>query len=382
MTGIVADSLTKTFGDLTAVEAVDLTVDDGEFLVLVGPSGCGKSTFLRLIAGLETPSDGELRLAGDLMNGVGPGDRDIAIVFQNYALYPHMSAERNMSFGAKSASGLTSTEIDERVETAAETLDIADLLDRRPGELSGGEKQRVAMGRALVRDPSVMLLDEPLSNLDAKLRDRMRAELVRLHRELDTTTVYVTHDQTEAMTLGDRIAVMNDGTLEQVAPPQELYDHPETSFVARFIGSPKMNLVSARIASGDAGYTAVAGDIEIPLGDVPAMRNHDGRRVELGVRPEDLSLAPDGSGDFGADVTMTEPLGSRTIVYATVDGTEIAVETDPRRELSVGDRVRVDADPNRLHLFDSDTGRALYHSAGEEASPEPTEAVPVTEPRQ
>jgi multiple sugar transport system ATP-binding protein len=366
MSSIELSNVTKRFGDLVAVRDVDLEVTDGEFLVLVGPSGCGKTTLLRMIAGLETPTSGDLRLDGTRVNGVEPADRDIAMVFQNYALYPHMTAERNMTFGARSSRSLSNEAVANRVEEVSEMLGIADLLDRKPGELSGGEKQRVAMGRALLRDPEVLLLDEPLSNLDAKLRDEMREELARLQNELETPTVYVTHDQTEAMTLGDRIAVLNDGGVQQIARPQDLYDHPETRFVAQFIGSPQMNVVPTEITDSGGTWYAQSEETRFELRDASGVADlvrHDD--LELGIRPEDIHLADRSAGSsepFDAEVTMLEPRGDAVLASATMGTSAIKFRTETRPEFTQGDRVRLRADLDRLHVFDAETGTSLYHS--------------------
>ena len=354
-TTVQLDGLTKEFASLRAVEDVSLEVTPGEFLVIVGPSGCGKSTTLRMIAGLEPVSDGDLFFDGDRVTDEDASERNVAMVFQNYALYPHMSARRNITFGM---SDFDDEEINERVMDAAEILDITDLLDRKPKELSGGERQRVALGRAICRDPDVFLMDEPLSNLDAKLRVQMRGELARLHDELGTTTVYVTHDQTEAMTLGDRVAVLNDGRLQQVDAPQRLYDLPQNRFVAEFIGDPAMNLLPVTIDDQTAGHDA----FEIPLPGYEA----GGGDALLGVRPEDIEITEAGETDrstFEAEVTVTEPLGDTLLLYCRAGGEEFKVQSGPRRALSPGDKVTLTCDPERLHVFDLDSGEAVYHSA-------------------
>jgi len=376
MTDIQLQNLQKRYGDVRAVKGIDLTVPDGEFLVVVGPSGCGKSTTLRMLAGLEDVSEGEIKLGGEAVTDRPPKDRSIAMVFQNYALYPHMTAAGNMKFGMRSVSDYSTEEIDRRVEDAAATLGIESLLDRKPKELSGGERQRVAIGRALVREPDVFLLDEPLSNLDAKLRVQMRAELLKLHRQLNTTTLYVTHDQTEAMTLGDRVAVLNEGRLQQVAPPQELYDFPENRFVAGFIGDPAMNVVPADLRrQRDACVVDHSGfTVSVPGGDDPVAALD--RPVEFGVRPEDVSLAANLTPDaetFEATVSVREPLGELLLLHCQVGEDELQVKVEPRSDIYPGDTVALGFDEQRFHLFDATSGTALYHSA---ASPE-TPAKPT-----
>ncbi|MFC6976151.1 ABC transporter ATP-binding protein [Halomicroarcula sp. GCM10025709] len=369
MTDIELTELQKEYDGVRAVKGIDLTVRDGEFLVVVGPSGCGKSTTLRLIAGLEDVTDGTIELGDRVVNDVAPKDRSIAMVFQNYALYPHMTAAQNMKFGMKSVSDFSGEEIDARVEEAAETLDIPELLDRKPEALSGGERQRVAIGRALVREPDVFLLDEPLSNLDAKLRVQMRAELLKLHRQLDTTTVYVTHDQTEAMTLGDRVAVLDDGRLQQVAAPQELYDYPVNRFVAGFIGEPAMNFLPVEVR-GEHPAVATHDAFTLPL---PSASGLDAARetdVVLGLRPEDAALAanrPDADPVCTATVTVTEPLGEQLLLHCTVGETEVQIKVEPRTEIRPGDTVELCVDEQRLHLFERASGEALYHSADAQA---------------
>jgi len=376
MTGIKLTNLKKEFGDVTAVNGVDLAVHEGEFLVLVGPSGCGKSTTLRLLAGLESATSGTVTINDSDVTDAEPGERDVAMVFQNYALYPHMTARRNMTFGLKTATDFSSTQVDERVAEAAETLDITDLLDRKPAALSGGEKQRVAIGRALVRDPEVFLMDEPLSNLDAKLRVQMRAELAQLHAKLQTTTLYVTHDQVEAMTLGDRVAVMDDGAIKQVAPPQELYDRPSTRFVAEFIGSPGMNTVGATLDRlGDRLVVSWADvGVELPADDVP--EETVGERVVFGVRPEDIHRDPDGP--LSLSVTVTEPLGDSLLVRGTTGGRELEVSLPPRAGVRAGDEISLAVDGDRLHLFDAETGAAVYHSMSSSAAQNPDATEPPT----
>jgi multiple sugar transport system ATP-binding protein len=375
MADIQLRDLTKRYtDDVLAVDGIDLRIHDGEFLVLVGPSGCGKSTTLRTIAGLEDATDGTIEIDDSVVNDLSPKNREIAMVFQNYALYPHMTAAENMSFGMRSVSDFSAEEIERRVADAAETLGIEELLERKPKELSGGERQRVAIGRALVREPQVFLLDEPLSNLDAKLRVQMRAELLKLHRQLETTTVYVTHDQTEAMTLGDRVAVLNDGQLQQVASPQELYDFPENRFVAEFIGEPAMNVLPVELRATGHGLTAAheGFTVELPGTTDRAALGADDRTVSFGVRPEDIALAsslPDGAATFTAEVTVTEPLGEQLLLHCRVGSAEIQVKVEPRSQVAVGESVTLGFDRERLHLFAADTGETLYHSARPKADP-------------
>jgi len=371
MASITLQQLVKQYDDVTAVDGIDLEVRDGEFLVLVGPSGCGKSTTLRMIAGLEDITDGTLQIGSAVVNEVPPEDRNVAMVFQNYALYPHMTAARNMKFGMKSVSEFSDAEIDDRVREAAETLGISGLLDRKPKELSGGERQRVAIGRALVREPTVFLLDEPLSNLDAKLRVQMRAELLKLHDELATTTVYVTHDQTEAMTLGDRVAVMDDGEVQQVDPPQRLYDYPENKFVAGFIGEPAMNTFAVRVDRREGGYVADQGGFSVTLPEGEGLPRAEATEVELGVRPEDISLAAnvlDRRETFRATVTVREPLGELLLLHCQAGQEEFRVKVQPRTDLQPGDTVEIGFNPERLHLFEGDSGEAIYHSASQPVS--------------
>ncbi|NGM70556.1 ABC transporter ATP-binding protein [Natronolimnobius sp. AArcel1] len=363
MTDITLDNITKRFEDVTAVDSLDLEIDDGEFLVLVGPSGCGKSTTLRMLAGLESVTDGDILANSEPITDLVPKNRNVAMVFQNYALYPHMSAKRNMTFGMKSAGSYTDEEIEDLVTEAAAILDIEDLLERKPKALSGGERQRVAIGRALVRDPDYLLMDEPLSNLDAKLRIQMRAELSELHDELETTTIYVTHDQTEAMTLGDRVAVMNAGELQQVAHPQELYDYPANRFVAEFIGSPAMNTLPVEIRKDGDGYVATGTDVDVQLPQADGLADFEGDRLLLGVRPEDLHEdAADADTSIQAEVTVTEPLGDTTLIHGEVAGTMAKFKVSARSSLRQGDIVEFGADLDRLHLFDDETGTTIYHS--------------------
>ncbi|MFB6174122.1 MAG: ABC transporter ATP-binding protein [Halobacteriales archaeon] len=346
------EAVGKQFGDLTAVEDLDLTIEDGEFVTLVGPSGCGKTTTLRMIAGLESPTSGRIFFGDRDVTDLSPQQRDIAFVFQAYALYPHMTARRNMAFALEG--DLSQSEIDARVEETAEMLGISEQLDQQPGELSGGQKQRVALGRSIVRDPDVFLLDEPLSNLDAKLRVQMRAELQTLHQELETTMIYVTHDQEEAMTMSDRIAIMNDGRLQQVAPPNESYNQPANRFVAGFIGSPAMNFLDARL-DGDA--------VDAGILRFPSPADIEGEVGQLGVRPEDLSIAYDPSeGHAAATVRVFEQLGSTNVVYLRIGNRDddIVAEIDAAQQVEPGEEVGLVLDEERVHLFDT-RGDAVYN---------------------
>ncbi len=388
MAEITLDGVTKVFPDgQEAVKQMDLEIGDGEFMILVGPSGCGKSTALRMIAGLEDITDGELKIGGEVVNDRAPKDRDIAMVFQNYALYPHMTVRENMGFALKLA-GVDSGEIGRKVEDAAETLDLTQHLDRRPANLSGGQRQRVAMGRAIVRDPKAFLMDEPLSNLDAKLRVQMRTEVARLQSRLETTTVYVTHDQVEAMTLGERVAVMRAGELQQVGPPAELYDEPRNLFVAGFIGSPAMNFMPAELHDGK---------VKLPIGDVDAPEgvraNGDGR-VVAGLRPEafeDAEIVGDLKQERGvvveAEIDLVESLGSDLYAYFHVESEgveseqladlaeesigetgaaslregeeQIVARLDPASRIKRRDHAQLWADTSKLHLFDPESGDRL-----------------------
>ena len=378
MTEITLNNVTKQFEDVTAVDSIDLTINDGEFLILVGPSGCGKSTTLRMLSGLENVTDGEIYADGTEITYVEPKDRNVAMVFQNYALYPHMTAKRNMSFGMKSAGDYTDEEIEERVAEAAAILDIEDLLERKPKALSGGERQRVAIGRALVRDPDYLLMDEPLSNLDAKLRIQMRAELSQLHDDLETTTIYVTHDQTEAMTLGDRVAVMDGGQIQQVAEPQMLYDYPANQFVAEFIGSPAMNTLPVTISSNGEDYvaTSASGQLRVALPDAPDLADLEGTEMLLGVRPEDLSEGTSSNDNrVEASVAVTEPLGDSMLLHGSVEDEILKFQIEARQQLTVGETLEFSMDRQRLHLFDPETGDARYHS---DQSVDASERVPST----
>ncbi|MFC6825137.1 ABC transporter ATP-binding protein [Halopelagius fulvigenes] len=365
------DDVTKRFGDdIVAVNDLSLEIRDGEFLVLVGPSGCGKSTTLRTIAGLETVSEGEIRIDGRDVTDVKPKDRDIAMVFQNYALYPQKTVSGNMRFGLEMTTDLGDEEITRRVEEAAELLDITELLDRRPRALSGGQQQRVALGRAIVRNPSVFLMDEPLSNLDAKLRTQMRTELQELHGELEATTVYVTHDQTEAMTMGDRIAVLESGQLQQVGTPMEMYYEPANEFVATFIGSPSMNTLDATFDGEHLqlpGYTyePTEAQREVLAADL------SGDSVTLGVRPEDVVLA-DEPGPRTAEFTasIVEPMGSENVLHLRHEMGEIVATVSGGQRVREGDRVRVSLPADHVHAFDGETGEAVFNrTRTEETAP-------------
>jgi len=343
----------KAFGSTPVIHGVDITINDGEFVVLVGPSGCGKSTLLRMIAGLENITGGEIRIGERVVNNVPPKERDIAMVFQNYALYPHMTVAANMAFSLK-LRGAPKSEIDERVEKAASILGLKPLLERFPRQLSGGQRQRVAMGRAIVRDPQVFLFDEPLSNLDAKLRVAMRTEIKELHQRLKTTTVYVTHDQIEAMTMADKIVVMHDGIVEQIGTPLDLYDKPGNQFVAGFIGSPAMNFLKGSVkVNGSASFHGPNG-VKLPLTSAPA--GSDGRPVVYGIRPEHFTLADDGA---DAEIVVVEPTGSETQVFAKLGGEEVVAVFRERHKFEPGDKVRLKPDPALVHLFDEATGKRL-----------------------
>ena len=351
MADVRLTGVTKSFGSTEVLKGVDLEIADGEFVVFVGPSGCGKSTLLRTIAGLEEATGGDIAIGGKVVNDLGPSDRGIAMVFQSYALYPHMNVYENMAFGLKLAK-LDKAEIDRRVRGAAETLNITDYLDRKPKALSGGQRQRVAIGRAIVREPQVFLFDEPLSNLDAALRVRMRYEFASLHERLKTTMVYVTHDQVEAMTLADRIVVLNGGVVEQVGKPMELYERPCNLFVAGFIGSPKMNLLPAEIVAVSArGATVRTAAGESVTVDVDASGAAPGDAVTLGMRPEHLSLS--GRGDsLTARVTFVETLGHATYAYLTAGETAVTVLLPGDARPAAGEALTLRVAPGQAHLFD------------------------------
>jgi multiple sugar transport system ATP-binding protein len=349
-------------GNVQAVKGIDLEIADQEFVVLVGPSGCGKSTTLRMIAGLEEISAGEIWIGGDVVNDVPPRDRDIAMVFQNYALYPHMSVFDNMAFGLKLRK-FPKAEIKRRVDDAARILDIEPLLQRKPKALSGGQRQRVAMGRAIVRNPKVFLFDEPLSNLDAKLRVQMRTEIKKVHQTIPTTTVYVTHDQVEAMTLADRVVVMNHGVIEQVGPPQELYHNPATRFVAGFIGSPAMNFLPCRVED-NAGSLAIRVNpttvLAVPPARIARYAPFKGKQMVLGLRPEHLfehhDVAKPGVIRLDAAVDVVEPMGMETLIHFFIDGTPVCARVDPATHAAPGEMLPLSADMNHMHLMEPEGG--------------------------
>jgi multiple sugar transport system ATP-binding protein len=399
--GIGLDDVGKVYADGTrAVSDLDLEVHDGEFMVLVGPSGCGKTTALRMVAGLEEISEGTIRIGDRVVNDLPARDRDIAMVFQNYALYPHMSVYDNMAFGLKLRK-VSKEEIDRRVQGAARILGLEDFLKRRPRALSGGQRQRVAMGRAIVREPQAFLMDEPLSNLDAKLRVQMRSEIAKIQRELGTTTIYVTHDQVEAMTMGDRVAVMRKGVLQQVEPPQVLYDHPLNLFVAGFIGSPSMNMVEGTLSKSDGGMFVDFGGFRLRIDDQalqarPAVSKFEGKKVVVGLRPENLedaSLVPGAPEDrrIQATVELREALGSQVVIHFTLDApivltedtkelahdvgaealedlttrareakSKFVAQLDPRTQVREGDKIDLIVDTARFHFFDPETGLGIY----------------------
>jgi multiple sugar transport system ATP-binding protein len=363
MAQVVLKNVNKLYGPVQAVRDVNLSIHDKEFVVLVGPSGCGKTTTLRMIAGLEAISSGDIAIDGQVVNELAPMDRDIAMVFQNYALYPHMSVFDNMAFGLKMRK-FDRREIARRVAAAADILGIGDLLKRKPRQLSGGQRQRVALGRAIVRHPRVFLFDEPLSNLDAKLRVQMRVELKKLHQRLGTTAVYVTHDQVEAMTLGDRVVVMKDGEVQQVGEPLELYNRPANKFVAGFIGSPAMNFATVTMVDGGGGLAARNSGMEIavPAPQAERLRGHVGRQLTLGIRPEDLRVA-DGAEPagltFSSRVEVVEQLGSEVLLDVRVGEDTMVAAVDPTVRVGPEDTLRLAVNPARLHFFDAQTEQAV-----------------------
>ena len=353
-TSVSLQKVIKRYGELQVVHGIDLEIEPGEFTVFVGPSGCGKSTLLRMIAGLEPISGGGLYLDGSRMNDVPASKRGIAMVFQSYALYPHMSVYKNLAFGLETA-GMKKQDIQPRVEKAAEVLQITQLLQRKPKQLSGGQRQRVAIGRAIVREPNIFLFDEPLSNLDAELRVQMRVEIARLHQRLGNTMIYVTHDQTEAMTMADKIVVLNGGKIEQVGAPLDLYNKPKNKFVAGFIGSPKMNFLDAKIVASDDGAAVIdlhGQTVRLPrrLGGI-----QPGETVTLGARPEHLNVSDRGVALGSAHVDLVEHLGGQTILYATLhDGQTLTVALEDQQAIRAGETVNIRIDPERCHLFGPD----------------------------
>ena len=370
MASLSLRNVTKKYPNgFVAVKDFNLEIADKEFIIFVGPSGCGKSTTLRMIAGLEDISSGELYIDGKLVNDVEPKDRDIAMVFQNYALYPHMSVYDNMAFGLKLRK-TPKDEIDKKVHDAAKILDLEHLLDRKPKALSGGQRQRVAMGRAIVRSPKVVLMDEPLSNLDAKLRGQMRVEISKLHQRLETTIIYVTHDQTEAMTLGTRIVVMKDGVVQQVDSPQNLYDKPCNKFVAGFIGAPQMNMIDAQVAKAGSDITLSFGGHTVAL---PAAKGkgleeggYIGKTVTLGIRPEDLHdeeafLEANPKSIFQAEIRVYEMLGSEVLLYFDIDDANFTAKVNPRTTARPGDSIKVAMDLDKVHIFDKETEKVIIN---------------------
>ncbi|GAB3669695.1 ABC transporter ATP-binding protein [Halopiger thermotolerans] len=366
MAEITIDDVTKRFGDngnsVVAVDDVSLEIDDGEFVVFVGPSGSGKSTLMRIVAGLETQTEGDVAIGDTVVNQLGPRARDIAMVFQNYALYPNMTVEENMSFGLKMSTDMSPSEIEASVTSTAETMGIANLLDKKPGELSGGQQQRVALGRAIVRDPNVFLMDEPLSNLDAKLRTEMRTEINRLQNDLGVTTLYVTHDQTEAMTMGDRLVVLNQGELQQVGTPLECFYRPANRFVAGFIGSPSMNFFGGTARGGTLQCDGFGYDLSDRMQE--SVGSHG--ELDLGIRPEDVELhdEPVDRNSFEVTVDVVEPMGSISYVYCRVEGQEhddtFVVEVDGQQPIAEGETLYAHVPPADAHLFDRATGETLH----------------------
>jgi multiple sugar transport system ATP-binding protein len=363
MAQVSLKNLGKRYGKVEIIHSIDLEVIDNEFLVLVGPSGCGKSTILRMVAGLEDISNGEIWIGDRIVNDLPPKERDIAMVFQNYALYPHMNVEQNISFGLK-LQKRPQHEIKEKIENAARILGLHDLLKRKPAELSGGQRQRVAMGRAIVRNPKVFLFDEPLSNLDAKLRTQMRAEIKRLHQRVQSTIIYVTHDQVEAMTLADRIVIMKDGFVEQVGTPAEVFQRPSNIFVAGFIGSPSMNLIPAKITEekGDL-YLAVNSSLKIPIPNKKGQELKSGQEVVFGIRSEDVGILlgeDKAEWSFGGKVDVIEPLGGETLLHLEVEEAKLIAKCDGRIQLTHGSDIKMTFNLNRLHVFDAQTQKNIY----------------------
>jgi multiple sugar transport system ATP-binding protein len=356
MASVSFQNVEKNFGSTKVIHGIGFDIHDGEFMVLVGPSGCGKSTLLRMLAGLEEISSGSIAIDGKVVNDMESKDRDIAMVFQSYALYPHMTVADNMAFSLKLRKAAAAT-IEERVSKAARILNLEPYLKRYPRELSGGQRQRVAMGRAIVRDPKVFLFDEPLSNLDAKLRVAMRGEIKALHQRLKTTTVYVTHDQVEAMTMADRIVVMHDGRVEQIGTPLELYDRPGNLFVAQFIGSPAMNVIEGTVRRNGGAYVEAAGGVKWPLGAVSA---GEGQRVAYGIRPEHLDLAgSNAERSVPGEIIVVEPTGAETELLVKVGEAQIVLVTHGRPVVNPGDRIGLAMDPAMAHVFDKETGARI-----------------------
>jgi len=365
MASVTLKDIVKKFGKTEVIHGVNLDISDREFVVLVGPSGCGKSTLLRLVAGLEKVTKGDILIDDRVVNDIAPKDRGAAMVFQNYALYPHMDVFNNMSFGL-TLSKIPKTEIQRRVNEVADILELSDLLKRKPYQLSGGQRQRVAMGRAMVRKPSIFLFDEPLSNLDAKLRTQMRTEIKLLHKRVQTTIIYVTHDQVEAMTLADRIVVMRDGYIEQIGKPIELFQKPDNTFVAGFIGSPPMNLVPARIVHSDTGLKLnFPGTLQIPVPEKPSSKIQDGMEVIMGLRTEDLTIDNGGKRfpeEWKVDgvVEVVEPLGGETNMHIDLLGTKFIAKSEGRRTINVDEKIKLALNLEHLHIFDAETSLSIY----------------------
>ena len=365
MTTVSLKNVVKKYGDLEVVHSINLEIKDSEFIVLVGPSGCGKSTILRMIAGLEEVSGGEIYIGDRVVNDIVPKDRNVAMVFQNYALYPHMNVYDNMSFGLK-LKKTPKEEIKERVTKAANMLNIKELLDRKPAELSGGQRQRVAMGRAIVRNPDIFLFDEPLSNLDAKLRTQMRVEIKELHQRVKNTIIYVTHDQIEAMTLGDRIVVLRDGYIEQVGNPIEVFQNPVNTFVAGFIGNPQMNLIDGEITKNGADLQiSFASGLSVPILEKPEAQIKEGQKIVMGLRAEDI-LLDDGRSDipdawkFNVEVVVTEPLGSETHMHVNVNGVKMTGKCEGRKIVKPREKIKLSFNLNHLYIFDAASTKSIY----------------------
>ena len=365
MTTVSLKNIVKKYGGLEVVHSINLEIKDSEFIVLVGPSGCGKSTTLRMIAGLEEVSSGEIYIGDRVVNDIYPKDRNVAMVFQNYALYPHMNVYDNMSFGLK-LKKTPKEEIKERVTKAANMLNIKELLDRKPAELSGGQRQRVAMGRAIVRNPDIFLFDEPLSNLDAKLRSQMRVEIKELHHRVKNTIIYVTHDQIEAMTLGDRIVVLRDGYIEQVGNPIEVFQNPVNTFVAGFIGNPQMNLIDGEITKNGADLQiSFASGLSVPILEKPEAQIKEGQKIVMGLRAEDI-LLDDGRSDipdawkFNAEVVVTEPLGSETHMHVNVNGVKMTGKCEGRKIVKPREKIKLSFNLNHLYIFDAASTKSIY----------------------